>query len=165
LAWCELRWPAMDDVPRHGFVDDAVGRRLQTLVEALERELGPAVQVERDPSCGEVLLQPARPDAMPVGWSDFEGQELQLWLGASGCWWEVGRTLEDMVVLEDVVRSIVAGRVQQILAPGRSKIVVRLSDGSLDRYTHHEAPVGCIPLPLWPRWSRHIRYAPYAETT
>jgi hypothetical protein len=149
----------MDDIPR----DDAVARRLLALAEDLERELGPAVQVERDPSGGEVVLQPARPDAMTVGWSAAEGQELQLWLGASGCWWEVGRTLDDVVFLEDVVRSIVAGRVQQILAPGRSKIVVRLSDGSLDRYTENDAPVGCIPLPLWPRWSRRISYTPYAD--
>jgi hypothetical protein len=153
----------MDQAPGQGLGDDAVSRRLLALADALEGELGPAVRVERDPSEGAVMLHPTRPDAMPVGWDDFEGQAVHLWLGPSGCWWEVGRSMEAVDSLEDLVRSVVAGRVEEILAPGRSQIVVRLSDGSFDRYTNHDAPVGCLPLPRWPHWSRRLHYAPYAD--
>jgi hypothetical protein len=71
--------------------------------------------------------------------------------------------MEAVDSLEDLVRSVVAGRVEQVLAPGRSQIVVRRSDRSLDRYTNYDAPVGCLPLPGWPRWSRRLSYGPYAD--
>jgi hypothetical protein len=146
--------------PAHGFLDDVIARRLLDLATSVEQSLGSAVRVERrELFCGEVRLLPARPDAMSVSWIDF-GDELGLYAGTRG-WWELGRDLADVAFVEDVVRSIVAGRVEEVLAPGRSRLVVTMPDGSRTADTGADAPIGCLPLPWWPRWGRRVSYAPY----
>jgi len=107
-----------------------------------------------------VAVWPRRPGACSVGWADF-GDEIILHVGEFGGRWELGSDDEDLLLLEAIVRSVVAGRVTEIPAPGRSRVIVLLSDGQTQVETGYEAPVGCIPLPLWPRWSRTVRYSPY----
>jgi hypothetical protein len=163
------RWgyrPAMSNptVPV-GFLDDAVGRRLRTFAEELEQQLGPAARVERGGTfADEVDLLPARRDALAVSWIDFGGDdELHLYAGTQGRW-ELDRTLEDVAFVQDVVSAIVAGRVREVLAPGRARIMVTMADGTTVHEIGGEAPVGCLPLPGWRWWGREVRYAPYAPS-
>jgi hypothetical protein len=116
----------MDQAPWQGLGNDAVSRRLLALANTLEGELGPAVRVERDPSEGAVILHPTRPDAMLVGWDDFEGQAVHLWLGANGCWWEVGRSMEAVDSLEESnAQAVPVARpqpaVQRLIATGEAR--------------------------------------------
>jgi hypothetical protein len=148
----------------NGPLDDAVARRLRVFAEELAQQLGPAARVERGGTfAGAVDLLPARQDALPVSWDDF-GDGLQLEAGTQGRW-ELDRTLQDVAFVQDVVRAIVAGRVREVLAPGRARIIVTMPDGTTEHETGYEAPVGCLPLPGWRWWGREVRYAPYAPGT
>jgi hypothetical protein len=68
--------------------------------------------------------------------------------------------LGDELVLA-VVRSGVAGRVVETIAPGRSYVEVDLGDGRVEGTGTNVAPTGLFPLPGWPRWGRKVRYEPY----
>lgn len=57
--------------------------------------------------------------------------------------------------------SVVAGRVTEVFAFRRSRVTVTLGDGSAEVETGYEGLGACLPLPLWPRWSRTTRYLPY----
>jgi len=129
---------------------------------ALVDELADVAEVSVDQAGWgvNVAVLPRRPGARSVGWADL-GSEIILQVGEYGGRWELGSEDEDLLLLEAIVRSVVAGRVTEILAPGRSRVTVFLPDGQRQVETGYEAPVGCIPLPLWPRWSRTIRYPPY----
>ncbi len=74
--------------------------------------------------------------------------------------WELGTTQQDLDMLEGIVRSVVAGRVEEVHAPGRSHVTVTLADGSRSSETGYES---CLPLPLpfWRRWSRRTIYSAY----
>jgi hypothetical protein len=145
-------------------LDDAVARRLRAFADELEQQLGPAARVERGGTfAGEVWLLPARQNALAVSWVDF-GDDLDLYAGTQGRW-ELERTPEDVAFVKDVVRAIVAGRVREVLAPGRARIVVTMADGTTVRETGYDALVGCLPLPGWRRWGREVRHAPYAPAT
>jgi hypothetical protein len=98
-----------------------------------------------------VALHPASAGAMPVSWIDF-GAELGLYAGTRG-WWELDRDLDAVAFIEDVVRSIVAGRVYEVPGLARSRVVVTLPDGSRARDTGYDAP-------LWPSWGERVNYAP-----
>lgn len=98
---------------------------------------------------------------MWVSWIDF-GVDLGLYAGTRG-WWELDRDLDAVAFIEDVVRSIIAGRVYEVLGPARSRLVVTLPDGSHAHDTGYDAPLGLLPLPLWPRWGGRVRYTPYHD--
>ena len=68
---------------------------------------------------------------------------------------------EGLAFLEDVARSVIAGRVREVMARGRSRVAVTLADGSAETETGYEGLAGCLPLPLWRRWSRAVQYAAY----
>jgi hypothetical protein len=156
---------ANPNVPNE-FLDDAVARRLRAFADELEQQLGPVARVERGGTfASDVRLLPARQDALAASWIDFgQDDELHLYAGTQGRW-ELDRSLEDVAFVEDVVRAIVAGRVREVLAPGRARIVVTVADGTTVRETGYDALVGCLPLPGWRRWGREVRYAPYAPAT
>lgn len=109
--------------------EDRVARRLKGLADELERDLGPAVRVERDPLRRSVTLTPARQDALGVTWTDF-GTELQVDTASGfGGRFELSRTDEDVDFVEAVVRSVVAGRVVEIFARDRSRLSTRCQTG------------------------------------
>ena len=91
---------------------------------------------------------------------DF-GDEIVVEVGQFGGRWEIGAEEEDLAFLEDLVRSVIAGRVSEVFAVGRSRVVVTLAEGTQAVETGYDGPAGCLPLPLWPRWSRKIQYLPY----
>ncbi len=107
-----------------------------------------------------VTVVPSRAGARSVSWADF-GEEIVVQVGQFGGRWELGGDQEDLSFLEEVVRSVVAGRVSEVLSVRRSRVVVILADGTGAVETGYNGARGCLPLPLWPRWSRKVRYLPY----
>ncbi|MEV4661074.1 hypothetical protein AB0J85_03910 [Micromonospora echinofusca] len=154
----------MTDEHGHDEPDTDQPPRTPTLKIArqLASELVGVATVEIDGiKCGiSVGITPRNPDARAFGWTDFS-DELILQVGDYGGRWELEAGPEDVAMLEDIVRSVIAGRVREVFAPGRSAISVTLADGSVETEIGGEAPAGCLPLPFWRRWSRSIQYAPY----
>ncbi|MEU9824991.1 hypothetical protein [Micromonospora chersina] len=128
----------------------------------LAKELAGAATVEVDSIEGGISVDvtPRNPNARAFGWTDFS-EELILGVGDYGGRWELEAGPEDVALLEDIARSVVAGRVREVSAPGRSAVSVTLADGSVETEIGGEAPAGCLPLPFWRRWSRSVQYAPY----
>ncbi|SDZ39634.1 hypothetical protein SAMN05444365_1135 [Micromonospora pattaloongensis] len=108
-----------------------------------------------------VSVTPRNPDARAFGWTDFS-DELILEVGDYGGRWELEAGPEDVALLEDIVRSVIAGRVREVFAPGRSSVSVTLADASVETEIGGRGPTGCLPLPFWRRWSRSVQYAPYS---
>ncbi|HWH01064.1 MAG TPA: hypothetical protein VNV66_17525 [Pilimelia sp.] len=132
------------------------------LARRLVRELAGAATVEIDSIEGgiSVTVTPTNPRARAFGWADFS-DELVMQVGDYGGRWQLEAAAGDVALLEDIARSVIAGRVREVLAPGRSAVSVRLADGSVQTETGSEAPVGCIPMPFWRCWSRSVQYTPY----
>jgi len=107
-----------------------------------------------------VRLEPTRESSCPLSWSELDDTELVLQVSAGGRW-ELERTSDSVVFIEQVVMSVVAGRVEEVFGPGRSRIVVTFDDGTHENSTGGRAPTGCLPAPFWPRWGRRVRYEPY----
>jgi hypothetical protein len=148
-----------------GATDDAIGRSLQSLAGEFERRLSAAAIVERaDVQCGAVHLRPVRPGAQPVGWIDL-GEELQVYTGTRGRW-ELDRCAEDVAFIRDVCEAVIAGRGHEVRALQRSRVVLRLADGRVERETGYD---GCllalVPLPLWTRWGDRVDFRPYEPDT
>lgn len=140
--------------------------RLARLAAQIEEALGDSVNVERSNPIERtslVKITPARDDALGVGW--FEGLEQVIaWTdGGLGGRWELSTTEADLDLLEAIIQSVIAGRVSEVLGPGRSRVKVTLSDGRTLSETGHSAPGGCVPLPFWTKWGRKVRYAPYRK--
>jgi hypothetical protein len=115
-------------------------------------EISPGISVD---------VLPRRAAARSVGWADF-GSEVVVQVGEFGGRWVIGGDDEDLAFLEDLVRSVIAGRVSEVFAVARSRVVVTLADGSREAETGYAGLAGCLPLPLWLRWSRKIQYLPYS---
>ncbi|MFU8872298.1 hypothetical protein [Micromonospora sp. SL4-19] len=128
----------------------------------LAKELAGVATVEVDRVKGgiSVSITPSNPDARAFGWTDFS-DELILGVGDYGGRWELEAGPEDVALLEDIARSVIAGRVREVFAAGRSAVSVTLANGSVETEIGGEVPAGCLPLPFWRRWSRSVQYAPY----
>ncbi|MEU9510423.1 hypothetical protein AB0D32_29555 [Micromonospora sp. NPDC048170] len=132
------------------------------IAKRLAEELSGVATVEIDDVKGGISVDvtPHNADARAFGWVDFSDQ-LILAVGDHGGRWELEAVSEDVALLEDIARSVIAGRVREVFAPGRSAVSVTLADGSVETEIGGEAPTGCLPLPFWRRWSRSVQYAPY----
>jgi hypothetical protein len=119
---------------------------LAGVAEVTITEIAPGVSVD---------VVPRRDGARSISWADF-GSEIVVQVGEFGGRWEIGGDDEDLAFLEDIVRSVIAGRVSEVFAVARSRVVVTLDDGSHEAETGYDGLAGCLPLPLWPRWSRKI---------
>ena len=93
------------------------------------------------------------------------GQAFQLEAGNEGGRWEVERSSEQLAFLEELARSVVAGRVVETLGPGRSRVEVTLADGTTEIETGYSAPRGCLPVPGWVRRGRRVEYTPWLPGT
>jgi hypothetical protein len=133
-----------------------------TFARQLAKELAEAATVEITSIEGGISVDvtPRTPASRAFGWSDFS-DEIIVQVGDYGGRWELEAHPEDIALLEDIARSVIAGRVREVFAPGRSSVSVTLADGSIETETGAEAPRGCLPLPFWRRWSRTVQYAPY----
>ncbi|MBF9131271.1 hypothetical protein I0C86_20230 [Plantactinospora sp. S1510] len=119
------------------------------------------VEIERLRWGVGVTVTPTNPDARGFAWSEF-AEEIVLQVGEYGGRWELRPVREDLDFLGNVARSVVAGRVREVFARGRSLVEVAMPDGSVEAETGYEGLSGCLPLPLWRRWSRSVQYAPYS---
>jgi hypothetical protein len=136
--------------------------RSRGLAAGLVVELSDAARVLIDEVSGgmSVDVVPYRVGARSVSWVDF-GDEIIVQVGEFGGRWELGGDEADLAFLEDLVRSVVAGRVVEVFGVRRSRVVVVLADGARQTETGYDGPAGCLPMPLWPRWSRKVQYLPY----
>lgn len=126
---------------------DPVGQRLASFAEELAASLPGMVEVEANDALA-VVLHPKRPDALGLAWHD-DGEGLQVeTLGGPGGRWELGRTEADAALLEDIVRSVVAGRVVEVFGgPDRSRVSVTLAAGTTEVETGYEGLSGFLPVP------------------
>lgn len=133
-----------------------------TFARHLAKELAGVATVKVDDIEGGITVgvTPRKPDARAFGWTNFS-DDIIMGIGDHGGRWELGAGPEDVALLRDIARSVIAGRVSEVFAPGRSAVSVTLADGSVETEIGGEAPIGCLPLPFWRRWSRTIHYAPY----
>lgn len=142
---------------------DQSTRRLKDLAGDLQRSLGAAATVKTDDDYpwAAAELWPVRADALGVSWIEFGNEVVLSTARGLGGRWELDRSAESMDFLEDVVRSVVAGRVVEVTAGDRSRIEVTLSDGSVAVETGRVGIRSLLPKPDWQRWGRRIEYAPY----
>lgn len=132
------------------------------LAHRLAAELdGVAVtEIGRADSGLTVRVTPHRAGARSIEWIDFT-DEIIVQVGEIGGRWELEADAEDLAFLDDLVTSVVAGRVWEVFAYRRSRVTVRLRDGSAVTETGYDGLGACLPLPWWPRWSRRTRYSSY----
>lgn len=137
--------------------------RLAALADELVRDLGQAAQVHvsSDAAVGvvSVSVQPASETAGSLSWEEF-GPEVVLSVESGGRWELQVDEPGDLDLLADVVEAVVAGRANEIRAPGRTSVSVVLADGHTVRTSVADMPVGCVPLPLWRRWGTRTDFTP-----
>jgi hypothetical protein len=148
-----------------GAFDDDVADRLDTLWAAFGGELADVAEVGSKLDHGALLrwLEPTTPNAAAVCVADF-GTELGLVIGhrGEGGRWELKRNVRQVDFVEDVARSVVAGRVVETIVPGRSTMTVTLADGTTAREIAMLSLRGLLPGARWSRSRRTIDYAPYS---
>lgn len=149
---------------------DPVSDRLEALAAQMKDRFGDAVQVRRTGGGGrrdghgavglDVEMTAPSKDALSVCWFDT-GNALQVQVGCGpGGRWELGRSPADVNFLQDVVASVVAGRVEQVSGPAhnRSRVSVTLADGTQAHETGYTGPSGCLPRPGWKRRGHRVSY-------
>lgn len=147
---------------------DVVRRRLEALASEMQERFGDAVEVHRSggplPATGGLFVEMTPPSDGPlaVWWfDDLDGLQLETGGGPGGRW-ELSRTEEGAGHLEDLVRSIVAGRAVEVLGPDdRSQMTVTLADGTKDSQTGYVGLAGLRPRPGWKRKGRRVEYEPW----
>ncbi len=141
---------------------DEVNERLERLAADIESQLGDAVAIHREDILGgSWTLRPVNARSLGVSWIDL-GLDLQVETASGlGGRFELERAQTDVAFIEDIVWSVVAGRVEEVFAPGRSQVSIVLSDGTRVREIGGDAPMGCLPLIGWRWWGSRVRYEPY----
>lgn len=88
-------------------------------------------------------ITPRSAKALSVEWVD-DGEILDLTAGHNGGSWDfLERKPDDVDFIEQVTRSVIAGRVVEIFAYGRSRVQVKLADGTLVEETSATSAVVC----------------------
>lgn len=139
--------------------------RLRQLLTDVEARFGTAIDAEQEDD-EWWTVQPLRPDSVGVTWH-FEGDggiDLQvLTESALGGQWELRNIDEgDLSWVEDMVWSVAAGRVEELLGPGRTTLRITLADGSAVEETG-SGLVGLIPVPGWRGRADRKQYLPWSE--
>lgn len=147
-------------LPREG----ATSKGLSQFADDLELSLGRSAVVER---CNDLVLRgvtvtPTRVDALAFGWVEFGDEIVLETMGGPGGRWELGSTDDDLALLTDVAQSVIAGRVVKVFGHRRSRVTVTLANGQKLVEQGAYPPGGCLPIPLWTKWGRKVRYAPYS---
>jgi hypothetical protein len=143
---------------------DEFAQRLARLADDLETALGDSAVVQcadlrhSDAGAVQTTVIPVRQDALSVTWLDF-GNGLQVEAGHNGGRWELSRDLDAVTFIENVARSVVAGRAVEIFGPRRSRVEVTFPDGTVAAETGSQGLV--LPLRGWRKRGRRVGYAPY----
>jgi hypothetical protein len=135
---------------------DELTRRLAAAVAAVRARFGDDV-VAQD-GCVVRLRAPA--GACAVSWVQLR-DEIVLQVGTGGRW-ELPRDAATAAFVEDVLEAVLAGRVIEVLGPGRAAVAVTLADGRVERTFVRDHPPGCLHLPRWrPGPLRQVAYEPF----
>ncbi|MFD7989283.1 hypothetical protein ACFV4M_38720 [Kitasatospora indigofera] len=145
---------------------DPVRRRLDALVERLRRDLDGVAEIkERDDGWFfDVVVRPRY--AGPLGFSwlcQGDSADIVLGVDAGGVRWELGPSAEELDLMEAIIDAVLSGDATAVFASGRCEVTVTLGDGSKEVQSNHDLPSGCLPLPGWSRWGRHVDYEPYGR--
>ena len=138
------------------------------------RELNPAllpvVQALRDrfPGFVEVTGEEAacvfvtpNPDASPMYIISID-EEFVFGVGRGSCRWELQVTLDDLDFMRTVWDAVIAGQVSEVFGPARSRVQVRIGDGTIVQTESADFPRGCLPVPRWRRnRTRTVDYSEY----
>lgn len=113
------------------------------------------------PSIRTAFVAPRRPGAAAC--SIVCEQWLVVEVGRHGGGrWELGHDDAGVAMAKQLLAGVIAGRVVETIAPGRSRVVVTLDDGTTATETGYR---GCLTalvvLPGWTRWGTTVRYEPY----
>ena len=135
-------------------------RRLDDMAVRLAERLADAAVVERD-GVGGAEIRPRRDGALGVYWVLFKDEMLLGTSSGLGGRWELGLEDVDLDFLEDVVTSVIAGRVVAVRVGDRSRVEVTLEDGTLEVDTGRRGLRSLLPKPFWQSWGNRITYLPY----
>jgi hypothetical protein len=112
-------------------------------------------------SIGVFDVTPVNPNARPI--NVIAEQILIVTIGDEGGRFELDYTDEDVELARRLIEAAVTGLVEERSAFGRSRVTVRLPDGTTRTETGYS---GClsllVPQPGWTRWGRRTSYEPYA---
>lgn len=136
-------------------------RRLRAILDGLAEACGGSFTIAESNEGGwwVVSVTPVRREALGFSWT-YRGDVI-FELDTHGVRWELQATDGELDFVGAVVQSLAAGRVHAVFAPGRAEVTVTLPDGTRKTQHNGQAPVGCLPLPFWPRWGRRRDYRPY----
>ena len=108
----------------------------------------------------EVIVSPRNERAREI--SIVAEQFLVITVGTKGGRFELGYDEDDVSMAKRVIQSVIAGRVVETIAPGRSRAVVTFEDGTTTQETGYEGWFSLpLILPFWPKWGRRVTYPPY----
>ena len=140
--------------------------RLATLARELEHVLGEtaevAVSTDASARLVHVNVHPTITTAAELSWTEF-GSEVVLTFGNGGRWELQSSEAEDLDLLQSIVDAVVAGRVDEVRALGRSSVAVVLKDGRKLRTSVRDLPHGCVPLPFWRWWGARVNFDSYGS--
>ncbi len=140
---------------------DPVARRLVSLADRYRAQLAGVALVGACavPGAAGGTLTPGRDGAVGVGWSDL-GDRLEVQVLApdgGGRFPTVGRTPEDVALLECLLDAVVAGHARQVTAHGRSRVEITLDTGPV---TDADAAADGL---RWPRRVTRTDFRAYRE--
>ena len=143
--------------------NDEVAALLRLLIASVERQATDAVSISRqsipNASVDITEINPRRSDACRLSWIEMGDKELILYVGRGGCW-EQSRDVGVVAEIAEIVESVLAGRVTEVRAPGRSSVTVTLADGT-QKSSQVRSLGGILPIPFWRHLGRKVSYAPY----
>ncbi|MCD5315263.1 hypothetical protein [Kineosporia babensis] len=126
---------------------------LGSLVTVTHRPFGPA-------DGHMVSAVPANPRSLAFSWIWTDVVVFEA--GREGGRWELEPTAADLQFLGDVVAAMVAGRVVETFAAGRSAVAVTLASGDVVCEVGYGGGLASVvPLPGWRRWGHRTQYEPY----
>lgn len=137
---------------------------IDAVLAEMESDLGPIAEITREaqgPGFVTLSVAPRNPKARPI-WLCYADDEIIIEAGSPGGRWELQRTPEDVAFLIDLVQSITAGRVREILGPKRSRLEVTLADGTTVAETGYRS---VVPRPGWRRRGPTVEYESYTGST
>ncbi|MFJ9523766.1 hypothetical protein ACIRPK_36800 [Kitasatospora sp. NPDC101801] len=144
-----------------------VRRRLETLVERLKRDLDGVAEIKQrdDGWFWDVVVRPGY--AGPLGFSwlcQGDSADIVFGVDAGGVRWELGRSVEELDLMETIIDALLRGDATAVFASGRCEMTITLGNGSKEVQSNRDFPSGCLPLPGWSRWGRRVDYEPYGPS-
>jgi hypothetical protein len=151
-----------DMPPEHPQVVAAHRRYIAELAASVREWVGSTADVRFAPMEGgsSLSIVPVRKGAASawvVGerWVDIQ-------VGDSNCRFKLDYTPEGAASGEELIRAVIAGRLVEVRALGRSAVILSSENGPPLVATGIEKfPIALLPLPGWRSWGRRTVFVPY----